>query len=142
MPDFTHAIEQTLVFFQNLLVCKDQEVQPDFSDDYLIFDHTVEATYTSVGSQTLGRDGRVQDAQVRTAQLCRVGRYVLNFRDLLSEASGHLRVGDVRLEISQKELDGIVPKPGDKVVLPEGTYHAFAVDWDPITKMYIVWCRK
>src|SRR5678810_516467 len=141
MPDITQSLGHTLAFNQNLVVCDAVDLL-DFSDDYLVFDTQVDATLTQVGNAVLGRDGRVSNEDVRTVQLCHVGRYQLNFRDLLSEASGHLKVGDIRAEVSEKELDGVVPKSGDKLVFPEGTYFVFAVDWDAMTLMYILWCRK
>lgn len=142
MPDILVSCENTLAFHQNLVVCNDPAVELDLSDDYLIFDNQADAEYTQEGTRELGRDGRVNPSNARVVHLCHVGRYKLTFRDLLSEASGHLKVGDIRAELSQKELDGITPQTGDKLVLPEGTYFVFAVDWDAMTKMYIVWCRK
>jgi len=142
LPDIAVSCENTLVFRQNLSVCRDPAVSLDLSDDYLIFDHQTEVEYTQEGTRDLQRDGRVIPSNSKTVHLCHVGRYKLTFRDLLSESSGHLKVGDIRAEISQKELDGLIPATGDKLVFPEGTYFAFAVDWDKMTLMYIVWCRK
>lgn len=142
MPDLPVSCTSTLIFGQNLAACRDPAVTLDFTEDYKIFDHQVEAEYTQEGTRTLQRDGKVIPSNTRTVHLCRVGRYKVTFRDLLSEASGHLKVGDIRAEISQQELDGLVPRTGDLLNLEDGGYRVFAVDWDAMTHIYIVWCRK
>lgn len=142
MPDINASLESTWIFGDSLVACRDPAVTLDLSDDYLIFDNQVEATYRQEGTRTLGRDGKITSGNVRTVHLCHVGRYKVTFRDLLSEASGHLKVGDIRAELSLKELDGLAPQTGDKITLPDGDYNVFAVDWDNMVSMYIVWCRR
>lgn len=141
MADLPKSAGSTWKFAQNLANCPEPVVDLDVSDDYLIFDNQVEVDYTQE-ERELGRDGKVGVTALRTVHLCHVRIYVLNFRDLLSEAAGHLKVGDVRAELSIKELDGVTPKTGDKLIAPSGTYNVFAVDYDHTAQMQIVWCRK
>ena len=139
MPDITASVGSTWQFGQNLAGCR-APLDLDVSDDYLLFDNQVEADYTQE-VRALGRDARMGVTSSRTVRLCHARLYVIGLRDLLLQANGHLRVGDVRAEVSVKELDGLVPGTGDKLV-SSGTYFVFGADYDHTAQMYIVWCRK
>lgn len=142
MPsDIPQSLTQTLVFYSNLQVCRSPKADFDADQDYLIFDNQQEADYHSFGRRDTGRDGKVNEALAKTVHLCHVGWYKLTFRDLLAEAAGHLNVGDIRAEISTHELDGIEPKVGDELRTGGKVFKVFAVDFDVISSIYIVWSR-
>ncbi len=139
MANFTKPIAHTISFTSNLLVCREPAMFMDVSNDYLMFDNPEEATFTRYTKVT-GRDGKV-DTQSSVVKLCHVGRYVINFRDLLDNANGHLKVGDIRAEVSMKELQ-IEPLIGDELKFSDATYHVLGIDRDPMSRMYILWCRQ
>ena len=141
MPDVTKSLGSNWTFTHNLVNCQGPAVDLDVSDDYLIFDNQVAVDYTQQ-TRSLGTDGKMSVSASRTVHLCHVRLHILNFRDLLAEAAGHLNVGDARAELSIKELNGITPTIGDKLVAPSGTFFVFAVDYDHTAQMQIVWCRK
>lgn len=141
MADLPKSAGSSWTFRQNLANCPSPAVDLDVSDDYLIFDNQVEVDYTQE-TRELGRDGKMGVTSQRTVHCCHARLYVLNFRDLLAEATGHLKVGDTRVELSVKELDGLIPQTGDRLVAPSGTYRVFGVDYDHTAQMQIVWCRK
>lgn len=141
MTDLPKSAGSTWKFAQNLANCPSPAVDLDVSKDYLIFDNQVEVDYTQE-TRELGRDGKMAVTSSRTVHICHARMYEINFRDLLSEAAGHLKVGDVRVELSIEELDGLTPQTGDKLVTPTGTYNVFALDHDHTAQMQIVWCRK
>lgn len=141
MANYTQNLGNTINFTSALVVCDPPgQLLLDFGDDYLIFDTQVSVDYTQP-SRELGRDGKVNESGP-TVHLCHVGRYVINTRDLLNGSNGHLKVGDIRAEISDRELSPLKPKLGDKLNFSDGAYYALATDYDPMTKMHIVWCRK
>lgn len=138
--DYVKPLGHTLNFFSDLAVCREPVVTLDVSDDYLMFDNPEEATFTQF-TKDLGRDGKV-NTQETSVHLCHTGRYVINARDLLQEGNAHLEVGDIRAEVSIKELAGLVPKPGDRLKFADATYNVLAQDYDQLTHMYILWCRE
>lgn len=141
MPDLPVTLANTLIFGQNLVGCQDPAVDLDVSDDYLLFDNQIEVTYKQE-TRSLGRDGKVAVTGLQVITICHARLYTLDYRDLLSEAAGHLKVGDARVELSIKELAGITPQTGDRLTAPSGVYQVFAVDFDHTAQMHIVWCRK
>jgi len=139
MSDYTKNLGHTINFASNLLVCREPAMFMDVSDDYLMFDNPEEAVFSRY-TKDLGRDGKMNTAST-VVRLCHVGRYVINYRDLLDNANGHLKVGDIRAEVSIKELQ-IEPLIGDELKFSDKTYHVLGIDRDPMSKMWILWCRE
>jgi hypothetical protein len=137
--DYTKNIGHTISFTSDLAVCREPVSTLDVSDDYLMFDNPEEATFTRY-TKDLGRDGKMNTGST-VIHLCHVGRYVINYRDLLDNANGHLKVGDIRAEVSVKELT-VEPLIGDELKFSDKTYHVLGIDKDPLTRMYILWCRE
>lgn len=134
-------LSSTWRFAQNLAKERSPTVGLDASQDYLIFDNPVTVRYAQEGSQVLQRDGRVA-AQRTEVVVNHAGRYRFTERDLLADAAGHLKVGDLRVELPKDELDGLAPASGDRATFDDGAYVVLAVDYDELTHMYIAWCRK
>jgi len=137
--DYTKDLTGSIDFTSNLAVCREPAMFMDVSNDYLMFDNPEEAMFTRY-TKTLGRDGKMNTTEQKVS-LCHVGRYVINFRDLLDVANGHLKVGDIRAEVSIKEMQ-IEPKIGDELKFSDKTYHVLGIDRDPMSYMYILWCRE
>lgn len=137
--NYPQDITHTLNFFSNLAVCREPAMTLDVSDDFLMFDNPEEATFTRYTKQL--NDAGKMDTQSTKVHLCHVGRYVLNFRDLLDVANAHLKVGDIRAEVSMKELQ-VEPLIGDELKFADKTYHVLGIDKDPMSHMYILWCRE
>jgi hypothetical protein len=140
MSDYTKPLGHTISFFSDLAVCREPVMTLDVSDDYLMFDNPEEGTFTQF-TKGLGRDAKM-NTQETNVHLCHVGRYVINARDLLQEGNAHLKVGDIRAEVSIKELANLVPKVGDRLTLFDGSFNVLGQDFDSLTRMYILWCRK
>jgi hypothetical protein len=140
MPDYTKNLGHTINFSSDLAVCREPVLTLDVSDDYLMFDNPEEATFVQF-TNDLGRDGKVNTQETRV-HLCHTGRYVINARDLLQDGNAHLEVGDIRAEVSMKELNGLTPKPGDRIMFADANYSVLGQDKDPLTHMFILWCRE
>lgn len=130
-------IVQTGQGVQNLASSKPAKPLLNVDDDYLVFDDFVTVQYRQADYET-NRAGIRQEKGVRVANCPHARRHAINFRDLLNTKLT-LKVGDMRVELN--ELGDITPRSGDEVIIGAISRRVFAVDFDSLANMWIVWCR-